>query len=208
MPVDSLLADAASKIRPKLTNSNRARRVYIDSTTEVLTAVSSSGSLIKQIDDTHNQTIAGAKTFTGAVVTTATGAEQTVVATLTNAQVLALRATPITVVAAPAAGFALILTGGQITITYTAAYTESSANLALRYTNGSGLQASGSIEATGFADATASSMVPIVPIQPTTAPVPAAAALVLHGEGAGEWGGGNAANVMTVTVRYRLVAVP
>lgn len=154
------------------------------------------------------QTISGAKTFTGAIVTTATGAEQVAVVSVTNAQVLALRGTPKSLVAAPGAGFCLILTGGQITIDYTAAYTETAANLAVKYTNGSGVQASGSIEATGFADATADSIVPIVAIQPTTSPAVPNAALVLHGLGAGEWGGGDALNVMTVTVRYRVVAVP
>jgi hypothetical protein len=153
------------------------------------------------------QTISGAKTFTGAITTTATGAEQSAVVTLTNAEMLALRATPKQLVAAPGAGFALIFTGGHITIDYTGAYTESADNLAVRYTNGSGVQVS-TIEATGFLDATADSVMTMAPIAPTTAPVAVNAALVLHNTGDGEWGGGNAANVITVTTRYRVVAVP
>lgn len=77
--------------------------------------------------------------------------------TLTAAQVLALNATPITVVKAPGAGKANIFEGAVIFLDYnSAAYAGIAAgeDLAFKYTDGSGLQV-GSCEATGFLDLTA-----------------------------------------------------
>lgn len=75
--------------------------------------------------------------------------------TLTAAQVLALNATPITLVGAPGANKALIFLGATI---YKAAGTAYAAvatddDLAIKYTNASGL-AVGECEMTGFADST------------------------------------------------------
>lgn len=220
MPVDSLLAESGTTgWRKYLTNLNRAWRCGFDTALGVFKWMNASGTVITAIDNTHDQTVAGNKTFSGtstfsgavnisgALTTTATGALQTAVVPITNAEMLALRATPKQLVAAPGAGFALIYEGGHITIDYTAAYTESADNIAVRYTNGSGVQVS-TTETTGFLDATADSIMTMAPIAPTTAPVAVNAALVLHNTGDGEWGGGNAANVITATVHYRIVAVP
>jgi len=79
-------------------------------------------------------------------------------ANVTSAELLALNATPITVVAAPAAGTSLIFHKACIQVDYvSAAYGGIAAaeDLVFRYTDGSGDIASKSCEATGFLDATA-----------------------------------------------------
>lgn len=75
---------------------------------------------------------------------------------ITSAQVLALFATPITVVAAPAAGFAHIVRRLTIHKPAGVAYAgiAAGADLVLKYTNAAGAQASGVIETTGFLDQT------------------------------------------------------
>lgn len=125
---------------------------------------------------------------------------------LTNAQMLALRATPITLVAAPGAGKLTEFVSAVLIFDYTAAYTETDDNMAVKYTDGSGAAVSNTIEATGFVDATADTM--------TTATAKYDAivaksgsenkALVLHNTGNGEYGGGNAANAVRVKVAYRV----
>lgn len=126
---------------------------------------------------------------------------------LTNAQVLNLRATPVTLVAAPGAGKVLVFISAVLIFDYTAAYTESTANLTVKYTDGSGVAVSQAIEATGFADATADTMTTALAKIDVIAAKTASEnkALVLHNIGAGEWGGGNAANVIRVAVVYRVV---
>ncbi len=128
--------------------------------------------------------------------------------TLTNAQMLALRATPITLIAAPGAGFVLKVISGQAFFDYTAAYTESADNIAIRYENGSGVSIA-TFETTAFLTATADTM---VQSDPVAAAITAKTgcdnkALVLHNNGDGEFGGGNAANTVTFKVVYRIIAV-
>jgi hypothetical protein len=149
-------------------------------------------------------TFSGATSFTGATTIAGQGLIQVTVTTLTNAQVLALRAAPITVVAAPGAGFFTEVVGGHITFDYTAAYTETDDDLALKYTNGSGVACSETIPGE-FLEATADAAQTIVPI---TALAVANAVVVIHNTGAEEFGGGNAANVVTVTVRHRTNPIP
>lgn len=125
---------------------------------------------------------------------------------LTNAQMLALRASPVTLVAAPGAGKLIEFVSAVLLFDYTAAYTETADNMAIKYTDGSGAAVSNTIEATGFVDATADTM--------TTATAKADAivaksgsenkALVLHNTGDGEYGGGNASNAVRVKVAYRV----
>jgi hypothetical protein len=124
---------------------------------------------------------------------------------LTNAQLLALRATPVQLVALPgyAAKFLQFHSAVLVINTAAGAYVESAANLVVRQTGTTGVILSDTIEATGFCDGTA--------IKMTTArakldPIGALLnkALVLHNSGAGEWTGGNAANSLRVRCFYTI----
>ena len=125
---------------------------------------------------------------------------------ITNAEMLALRATPKTLVAAPGAGKVLEFISAVLLFDYTGAYTETTDNMAIRFTNGSGAIVSQAIEATGFVDATADTMTNA--IAKIDAIVSKAGSenqpLVLHNTGDGEYGGGNAANAVRVKVAYRI----
>jgi hypothetical protein len=83
--------------------------------------------------------------------------QKSVDVTITSAQMLALFATPITLVAAPGAGKANIFEGAVAFLDYnSAAYAGIAAgeDLSVKYTNASGLQVA-NCEATGFLDQTA-----------------------------------------------------
>lgn len=106
---------------------------------------------------------------------------------VTAAQVLALNATPQTIVSAPAAGWAIVPTRMVIHKPAGTAYGGIAVgeDLVLKYTNGSGAQCSGVVETTGFLDqATAQSRYVGMPgatgaTAGDVTPV-AAAAVVLH----------------------------
>ena len=74
--------------------------------------------------------------------------------TLTAAQVNAMAATPISVIAAPGVGFAIYVERVHAYLVAGTAFASivAGGDLALKYTNGSGTQASGVIETTGFLD--------------------------------------------------------
>lgn len=126
---------------------------------------------------------------------------------LTNAQVLALRATPITLVAAPGAGRVLEFLSAVLIFDYTAAYTETADNLGVKYENGSGVQVSQDIETTGFLDATADTLTRAIPKVDAIAAKTGCEnkALVLHNIGGDEFGGGDAGNAVRVKVAYRVM---
>jgi len=125
---------------------------------------------------------------------------------ITNAQMLALRATPITLVAAPGAGFYIELVSASLFFDYVGAYTETDDNMAILL-GAAGTAASETIEATGFVDATADTVMPVKPA--TSAAIAKSAAenkaLVLHNTGNGEYSGGNAGNEVLVKVAYRIL---
>lgn len=125
---------------------------------------------------------------------------------LTNAQVLALRATPITIVSAPGAGKVIEFISSILLFDRTAVYTETDDNLAVRFTDGSGLIVSQAIEMTGFIDAAADAVTVALPkVDPLGVKTLCEnKALVLHNTGDGEFGGGNAANVLRVRTQYRV----
>ena len=127
---------------------------------------------------------------------------------LTNAQMLALRATPVELVAVPGAGKVIEFISAELLFDYTGAYTETADNMAIKYTDGSGTAVSETIEATGFVDATADTLIKVAPA--ASAAIAKSACenkkLVLHNTGDGEYGGGNAANAMRVKVAYRVHA--
>lgn len=129
---------------------------------------------------------------------------------ITNAQALALRATPITLVAAPGASKRLWFLSAAIKSDAAAgAYTESTANLVVRYVGASGVIASEAIEMTGFIDQAAimhtqgRAKLDVIATVAQSVNVP----LVLHNTGAAEWGGGNAANSVTVVCQYITLSV-
>lgn len=127
--------------------------------------------------------------------------------TITSAELLALRATPKTLVAAPGAGFVLEFVSAVLELDYnSAAYTESADNLAIKYENGSGAAVSQDIEMTGFIDQTADTITNALP--KVDAIVPAAnavnKALVIHNTGDGELAAGD--SPLRVKINYRLHA--
>mgnify|MGYP001617054901 CR=1 FL=1 len=139
----------------------------------------------------------------GAGVATWVSGVRSVDVQLTNAQILNLRATPITLVAAPGVNRALVLHKLYLLINATAGvYTETADNLVVEYSGGT--DASGAIETTGWIDA--ASVNPILYHPITTVVVPVAnEALRLFNTGDGEFGGGNAANTLSVRVWYSVV---
>jgi len=126
---------------------------------------------------------------------------------ITNAEFLAIRATPKTIIAAPGVGKKIhVISPPELYFDYTAAYTETIDNLSFKYTDGVGATIA-TVETTGFVDATVDTM--------TFASMSAASnlaktavdnqAVVLHNTGDGEFGGGNAANVVRVRILYRII---
>lgn len=159
-------------------------------------------------------TLTGAETLTNKTLAapvfssspTGDGIIQWAEVSITNAEMLALRATPKTLVAAPGAGKVLEFVSAQLYFDYTGAYTETADNMAIKYTDGSGAAVSQTIEATGFVDATADTVTNALPkIDAIVAKSGSEnKALVLHNTGDGEYGGGNAANAIRVKVAYRV----
>lgn len=129
---------------------------------------------------------------------------------LTNAEIKALRATPKTIIAAPASGKMIQFVSATLLLKAgTNVLTESTANLGFKYTNGSGVQVSETVECTDFIDQAVDTITNARPqLDAIVAKTGAdAKALVLHNLGAGEFAG-NAANDATMKVRvaYYIVA--
>lgn len=128
---------------------------------------------------------------------------------LTNAQMLAIRATPITLVPAPGNARTMRMFSHAVIVASVAAgvYTETADNLVVRQTNGSGVILSDTIEATGLLTVAA---VKFSMARRLTDPIGALLnqALVLHNSGDGEYGGGNAANVVRVRCYYCDIFIP
>lgn len=119
------------------------------------------------------------------------------IVTLTSAQVKALRATPITIVPAPRTGYVNVLVQARLKLKYggTNVFTETADNLALRYTDGSGVIVSQTIETTGFIDQNVNTETSALPkIDAIVASTGSAGKpIVLHNTGDGEIAG-NAGN--------------
>lgn len=127
---------------------------------------------------------------------------------LTNAEIKALRASPKTLVAAPGAGKVLEFVSAILFLDYGSnALTESTDNLAIRLTDGTGTIVSQAIEAGGFIDATADTMTNALPKIDAASAKSACEnrAMVLHNTGDGEFGGNAGADTtMRVKVAYRV----
>jgi hypothetical protein len=124
--------------------------------------------------------------------------------TLTNAQMLALRATPIALVAAPGktSTFREFLSALLVVNVTTTAYTVGTNDMVIRQTGTTGVILSDTIEAVGFLDQVAikanrarAKLDPIGFLLNKS--------LVLHNSGASEFTGGNAANTLKVRIYYR-----
>jgi hypothetical protein len=130
--------------------------------------------------------------------------------TLTNAEVKALRASPKEIIPAPGAGRALTFIAATLFLDYGSnALTESTANLAFKYTDGSGVQVSDTIEMTGFIDQTADTRTQARPKLDSIAAKSGSEnkAIVLHNLGAGEFGGNAGADTtLRVRVCYDVIA--
>lgn len=127
---------------------------------------------------------------------------------LTNADIKALRASPKTLVAAPGANKSIEMISAVLKLTAgSEALSESTDNMAIRYTNGSGVIVSETIEATGFIDQTANIFTNAIPKKDAIVAATGALnqALVLHNIGDSEYGG-NASNdaTMAVHIVYRI----
>lgn len=122
------------------------------------------------------------------------------------AAIATLRATPVTLVAAPGAGKVLEFVSAVLILDYTApGFTETADNLGVRYTDGSGTQMSETIEMTGFIDQTADTMTTARAKVDGIAAKTACEnkALVLHNLGDGEFGG-SGGSALRVKVAYRV----
>jgi hypothetical protein len=122
---------------------------------------------------------------------------------ITAAEMLAARATPKTLVAAPGAGYVTEFLSAVFIYDYTAAFTETADNAAIRYTDGSGTVVSLTLETTGLLDATSDKISTIGKLA-TDVIMTANAALVFHNTGDGEWGG--TGSPCRIKVAYRVHA--
>lgn len=127
---------------------------------------------------------------------------------LTNALLLAARATPIALTPAAPAGYRWNFVTASWNQNNTGAYTESADNFAVKYENGSGVAVSETIESGGFLDQTGKIHTNIVQKKDVIVADAGATAkaLVLHNTGDGELGGGDAANVGRIVTVAHLVA--
>lgn len=119
------------------------------------------------------------------------------------AEMLALRASPKTLVAAPGAGYVLEFISATFIFDYAAVFTDSSDDIVVRFTDGSGAIASTTLDVTGLLDNAADGIRTLKPITTDLTPV-ANSPLVLHNVGNGEWGG--TGSPCRVKVAYRVHA--
>ena len=138
------------------------------------------------------------------------GVIQTLSVALTNANIKALRGTPFQLVAAPGAGKVIDFISAVMILDYgTDALTESTDNMAIEYDSGSGSAVTGTIESTGFIDATADQIKTVIAAEIAN---DASADMVnknlaLANNGDGEFAGNATADTtMTIFVSYRILA--
>lgn len=120
---------------------------------------------------------------------------------VTNAEMLAIRATPKTLVAAPGASKAVIVHRAHFVHSGAAgAYTETADNLVVEYAGGGDIMV---IEATGFLDQ--ASVIAQTQAPAAVVTEEANVAVQLKNNGDGEFGGGNAATTFSIRLWYSVV---
>jgi len=121
--------------------------------------------------------------------------------TLTSAQILALNTTPITLVAAPGAGYYVSVSEALAYLTFnTTAYTGTNA-ANITYTNGAGAAATGTL-ASSFLDSSSSAAVKAIAVAVT----PVANAPIVISVGTANPAAGD--STITVDIAYRIVKLP
>lgn len=129
------------------------------------------------------------------------------VTTLTNAQILAMGTTPVTVVPAPGAGYYVDVIAVSLAFNYTAAYT-SGGDMRLYWgSNLLGNAASATITASGLLTSVSADAINRVGGVPdNTDPPTTNLAVVLTTISRADFASGNASNSLRVVVNYRIVA--
>lgn len=130
--------------------------------------------------------------------------------TLTNANIKALAATQITLVAAPGAGFALEFVSAMLKLNAgSEALTEAGDNLGIKYTNAAGVQVCTTIECTGFIDQTVDTYTNAVPKADNIVAASACENKALVLDNLGSEFAGNASNdaTMDIGIAYRVHAL-
>lgn len=122
---------------------------------------------------------------------------------LTNAQMLALRGTPVTLVAAPGANKAIIVSRVHMVADLTAAYTVGAGDdIAVEYADGLDIL---TVETTAFIDGTGVRPRYKTPASNSLNTPTANSAVRLFNNGGSEFGGGNSANTFSVRIWYSIV---
>jgi hypothetical protein len=157
----------------------------------------------------------GASITTSATSNTATIALDATVpqqaqVTLTAAEVKALATKPIELVAAPAAGKALVFLGATFKLVYgSEVFAEAGDNLGIKYTDAAGVQVSATIETTGFIDQSANTYTSGIAANDAivVATGAEAKALVLDNLNANITGNASNDSTLVVSVLYRVVTM-
>ena len=119
---------------------------------------------------------------------------------ITAAEMLAVRGTPKTLVAAPGAGYVLEFISATMIYDYAAVFGESSDDLVIRFTDASGAIVSTTLDTTNFLDQTSDQIRTFKAITTDLVPV-ANSPLVLHNTGNGELTGTGSPCRMKVAYR-------
>ncbi len=122
---------------------------------------------------------------------------------LTNTQVVNLRGTPRTLVPAPGSGYAILLDAVYIVVDDTAvAWTESDDNLEVRYEDTTAIL---TVETTGFLAGGVDNRVQRPDHVTAGVALVENSAIQIKNSGSGEFGGGDAANTMSIRSLYTIV---
>ena len=170
------------------------------------TATTAAAGLVELATDAEAQAKTSSTTALTPSNLAADGFMQYADVTLTAARVKALATTPIELVAAQGAGKQIHFMGASFKLNYgSEVFAESGDNLAVKYTNASGVAVSDTIEMTGFIDQSADTYTNAVPVKDAIVAAAAAEnqALVLDNVGSNITG--NASNDSTVDVRVYYV---